>query len=710
MAGSKGYVELKAHQVEIERLKRLYAALSQINQAIVWTSNRDDLFRKICDTLTVDGGFRMVWIGWLDLESSRLVPVAESGDAKGYFSNIGNGSGEQSACPDSSTVAFRDGRRHVCNDVMQEGGSEPWRQEAIDRGLRASAGFPIWMNGGVCGTLNVYSDAVDFFQDKEIELLEEAAVDISFALDNLAREEEHRRARALAEREKRFSDTMIESMPGILYFYDRDGRFLRWNSNFETISGYSGSEIARMHPLDFFAHEDRRSLQQRIEEVFEKGESAIEAPFLHKDGTTTPYYFTGKLVRYDDQSCLVGVGIDVSDRKAAELALQKSEHRYRSTLDNILEACQIVDFEWRYLYLNRAAADQNRRPNEELLGRRVQEVWPGVENSDLYEWMRRSLEERESFHEEIEFFFPDGASGWFDVRIEAVPEGVFLLSIDITERYHAAIALRELNESLEHKVADRTAELQAALIRAESADRLKSAFLATMSHELRTPLNSIIGFTGIVLQELPGPINSEQRKQLGMVRGSARHLLELINDVLDLSKIEAGQLDIHPETFDLVPVIERVVETLKPQADTRGLKLSTELGGGEIKLRSDRRRVEQILLNLMNNAIKFTEEGTVTLAASPVSIENEGTAGAPAVKIIVRDTGIGIQEEDLGGLFQPFHQIDSGMTRRHDGTGLGLAICRRLVDLLGGDISVSSEWGRGSTFTVHLPSPHHAAT
>jgi PAS domain S-box-containing protein len=540
-----------------------------------------------------------------------------------------------------------------------------------------------------------------FFQDKEIELLEEAAVDISFALDNLAREEDRRQARAQAEREKKFSDTMIESMPGVLYFYDRNGRFLRWNRNFETVSGYSSDEIARIHPLDFFAHDDRILLQERIAEVFEKGESAIEAPLLARDGTSTPFFFTGKQVSYDDISCLVGVGIDVSDRKEAELALQKSEHRYRSTLDNILEACQIIDFEWRYLYLNRAAAQQNRRPNDELLGQRMQEAWPGIEKSDIYQWMLRCLEERVSFHEESEFIFPDGSSGWFDLRIEPVPEGIFLLSIEITERHHAEAALRELNGSLEQKIAERTIELQSALVRAEAADRIKSAFLATMSHELRTPLNSIIGFTGIILQELPGPLNPEQRKQLGMVRSSARHLLELINDVLDLSKIEAGQLDIFPENFDMAPVVERVVETLKPQAKAKGVKLIAELNGGHLTLRSDRRRVEQILLNLINNAIKFTEEGTVTLRAG---LDPPGKEGDPAaLRIIIRDTGIGIRDEDLGGLFQPFHQIDQGLTRRHEGTGLGLAICRRLIDLLGGEITVTSEWEQGSTFTVHLP-------
>ena len=262
-----------------------------------------------------------------------------------------------------------------------------------------------------------------------------------------------------------------------------------------------------------------------------------------------------------------------------------------------------------------------------------------------------------------------------------------------------------MNESLEAKVATRTTELEAARVRAEAADRLKSAFLATMSHELRTPLNSIIGFTGILLQGLAGPLNPEQNKQLGMVRTSARHLLELINDVLDLSKIEAGQLELRATPFDLRASIERVIATVKPQTEAKGLMLTTVLPPELGAMLSDQRRVDQILLNLLNNAIKFTDQGQVTLTAEPVQDFHPvpGMQPQPAVRLSVTDTGIGIKPEDIHKLFQPFRQIDSGLTRQHEGTGLGLAICRRLTTLLGGEISAASEWSKGSTFTVILP-------
>ncbi|MDP2193435.1 MAG: ATP-binding protein, partial [Alphaproteobacteria bacterium] len=290
------------------------------------------------------------------------------------------------------------------------------------------------------------------------------------------------------------------------------------------------------------------------------------------------------------------------------------------------------------------------------------------------------------------------------VVLDAQGQLVEILSIgsDITERLNAEKEIKALNATLELRVTERTEALQSALVRAEAADKIKSAFLATMSHELRTPLNSIIGFTGIVLQGMAGPLNAEQSKQLGMVRGSARHLLDLINDVLDISKIEAGQLEVRAETFDLMTVIEKAVQLLKPVAEKKGLLMNTVIRSPLGEIVSDQRRLSQILINLLNNAIKFTDKGSVTLTAEIITQDTQRGA-SPYIKISVADTGIGIQHEELDRLFQPFHQIDSGLTRQHEGTGLGLAICKKLLALIGGNISVMSEWSKGTEFIVTLP-------
>ena len=286
-------------------------------------------------------------------------------------------------------------------------------------------------------------------------------------------------------------------------------------------------------------------------------------------------------------------------------------------------------------------------------------------------------------------------------------EGFAIVSVlhDLTreaENERLYEALKQLNSELEQRIAEATADLAEQNARLqwqsqelERANRLKSEFLASMSHELRTPINALIGYAALLLDGVLGEITPTQRDALTRARAAAEHLLALINDILDLAKIEAGKMPLNVQEVALSAVTREVAQQMEPLVHKKGLRLNTVVSDDCPVITSDRTKIKQILLNLVSNAVKFTHEGAVTIA---VECAVEG-----GVCIRVADTGIGIRREDLEAIWEDFRQVDQSRTREHGGTGLGLSITRKLLDRLGGRASVESVYGKGTTFTVWLP-------
>ncbi|MEO6568832.1 MAG: ATP-binding protein, partial [Opitutaceae bacterium] len=258
--------------------------------------------------------------------------------------------------------------------------------------------------------------------------------------------------------------------------------------------------------------------------------------------------------------------------------------------------------------------------------------------------------------------------------------------------------LEESNRTLERKVADRTVDLQKATVAAKEASQAKSAFLAKMSHELRTPMNAIIGYSEILVEDATDRGDEGAVADLRKILGAARHLLGLINDVLDLSKIEAGKMDLYLETFDVAKLVQEVVSTAQPLIDRNRNRVNVDCPANFGQMHADATKLRQILLNLLSNASKFTDHGEIHLL-----ISREQRAEGPSIVLRVRDNGIGMTPEQQGKLFQAFSQADHSTSAKYGGTGLGLAISRQFALLMGGDISVESAESKGSTFTVRLP-------
>jgi signal transduction histidine kinase len=264
--------------------------------------------------------------------------------------------------------------------------------------------------------------------------------------------------------------------------------------------------------------------------------------------------------------------------------------------------------------------------------------------------------------------------------------------------------LKRASEELEAKVQLATSELikQNELLRRqaielEQASALKSQFLANMSHEFRTPLNAILGYTSMLLEGMGGALPPAQKKSMMRVDSNARHLLSIINDILDISRIEAGRMPLHLSTFQVHELVKEVMAELEPLTFSRpSLKVTSAVAQRLPQLYSDRAKVKQIVLNLLSNALKFTSKGSVIVKATHHKASDR-------ISVAVRDTGIGIPEKDRAAVFEDFRQVDNSPTREYGGTGLGLSICRRLAKMLGGEIALESAVGKGSTFALVLP-------
>jgi len=394
--------------------------------------------------------------------------------------------------------------------------------------------------------------------------------------------------------------------------------------------------------------------------------------------------------------------VDVTSRKVAEDRLKATEWRYEQLFRNMVDGFAhyrvvrgddgtVSDCE--YLEVNEAFATAVRLPASSLVGKRVLEVFPDRRRSDpnWTETCQQVVDRGEVVSQE---YFSEVAKCWYVRRLYSTGEETFaVLFTDIS-------AVKRQEELLEVQVAERTSALQTSLGALERANHVKDDFLASMSHELRTPLNSVIGFSGILLAGMAGDLNEEQARQVLMVRSAGERLLSLVNDVLDLSRAEAGYAEVRASEFDLVSLTEKAVESMRPIIGNRDVSLVVEFDDLVIPVWNDEDKVAQILLNLVSNAIKFTEEGTVRVRSS---VSRDGLWAVVAVT----DTGSGITPDEMAHIFERFHRARLTAPLA-EGAGLGLAISRRFAEVLGGDIRVESTPGVGSTFTVRIPVRHES--
>ena len=397
---------------------------------------------------------------------------------------------------------------------------------------------------------------------------------------------------------------------------------------------------------------------------------------------------------------------DITERRRADNLLRERELHLRTLLDNMLDGVMTVDSDGIIRTFNSAMQRMSGYLANEVIGQNVKilacEKNAEECNPGLWRFYEDDTSGGAGNRHEVEIIRRDGERFPAELSIGEMQVGdewsYIVTVLDLTEKKRAEAELIAHREQLEELVRDRTADLLIVRDQADRANQAKSIFLANMSHELRTPLNAIIGYSELLYEEIDVSKPQDMRDDLNKIRSAGAHLLDLISNILDLSKIEAGKMDMNVEPLDLCSLLDDVVATVEPIVIKNSNQLRMDRADDVQSIVADNLWVRQSLLNLLGNAAKFTEDGLIKLDVSLVD-----KSGVKCVQFIITDTGIGMTEEQVGNLFEAFHQADHSVTTKYGGTGLGLTISQRLCRIMGGDVTVSSEPGKGSIFVMHVP-------
>ena len=485
--------------------------------------------------------------------------------------------------------------------------------------------------------------------------------------------------------EARFRD-LLESTPDAIVMVNVTGRIVLVNSQAERVFGYPRSELLGQAVEVLLPHRYRGAHLGHRSGFFGQPRTrtmgaGLELHGLRKDGGEFPVEISLSPIDTEEGTMVMSAIRDITDRKRAD-------QKFKDLLEAAPDAMVIVNREGHIVLVNSQAVKLFGWSRDELLGQPIELLVP-------QRFSARHPDHRRNFFAEPRTRSMGAGLEQHGLRKDGseFPVEISLSPLDTEEGLFVSSAIRDVTERkrIEQVLRDKNLEL-------ENAALVKDRFLASMSHELRTPLNAIIGFTGTLLMKLPGPLNAEQEKQLRIVQTGAKHLLSLINDLLDVAKLSANKVTLNLEPVDCKTLVEEVSATLEMEARRKGLAFALHTPPVDVLLLTDRRALSQILINLVGNAIKFTQQGRVDVVLQDLQLPT-----GRAVQLRVQDTGPGIPLQEQPRLFEAFSRVERADRRHHEGTGLGLHLSRKLAEALGGTLGFDSTEGLGSTFTLQLP-------
>jgi PAS domain S-box-containing protein len=675
----------------LRRLNRLYQVLTNVHAAIARERAPEPLFTAICQIMVRDGGLRMAWVGRPDAQTGDLVPVAWAGTTGTYLAppHASLAAGPLGYAP--SVQAFREGRAMHSTDIGSDPGMAAWRDSALALGYRSSSAYPLKVNGRTVCVFTMYSSAIQFFDAGELALLDRLSEDIGRALEGYELTEERERAvNDLRDSEARFATMFRLSPSGLgLARYD-DKRFLDVNDAFISMFGFAREQAIGRDSLDLNIWVDIKLRDQAMTMLGRVGEVRnVEAPFRTRSGDIFHASFSAMRVTVGGEDLVLASYFDLTAQRLAtrtleerKLELERIVSQRTAELSRVLDAMPDRYFRMRQdgtVIDFRIGREEDMYTNgANLLGRRIDQLLPAPAADALTAAIAEAIATKDIVVVEYALPFPEGER-YFEARtLPLGPDQVIMFVRNITDRH-----------SLE-------ADRERARLNAVELANAKSEFLANMSHEIRTPLNGLLGLAQIGLRDTSDPRTAAN---FGAILNSGRLLLGIVNDVLDFSKIEVGKLRVEQRPISPRALAEEAVALLRDRAVEKQIALELEFDPAlPDRCMGDALRTQQVLVNLLSNAIKFTEVGSVK-----VSVGLEFHEQGQRMVYRVADSGIGIAPEQLNHLFDAFQQADTSTTRRFGGTGLGLAISRRLAELMGGVVQVSSQPGVGSVFELCLP-------
>jgi len=486
--------------------------------------------------------------------------------------------------------------------------------------------------------------------------------------------------RKLAESEEKFKQVVELSVDGIIIGAN-NGKIVDCNGAACRIFGYDKKEILELKLIDLLLEDFHRIIPDAVNGSEITGDKIVERLFKRKDGTLFSSEVATRKFKLGNEERLIVYIRDITERKKAEKALKESEENFRTLVNNTLDGILILNFEGEVITANAAVGKMFGLDLKNVTGKSITKYLAPESVPKAIADQINVLNDKGGYLSVYRAISARGEPFWIEglgtkIIYQNQPANIVVIR-DITARKEAEDAL----------ICAKTA--------AEAANRTKSEFLTNMSHELKTPLNSIIGFSDLLKEGIAGPLNEKQSRYAQFISTSGKNLLNIINDILELSKAEAGEADLNLEEFSVDDSINKVISNSLPQIQKKNIKFNYNSENRDLWISADENKFRKIISSLLSNAVKFTPaEGSIE-----ISSRQDGYLAI----ITVKDTGIGIPEDDLDNIFKPFVQLDPSLSRIFEGTGLGLTLVKRYVEMHGGSISVESKEGKGSSFRIELP-------